>query len=87
MGVVSSVVIGGGESPLHGEGLDGSTQPAKETYAGHSRIGKTCANLPAGNSENGKSQQATSFSESLWIAKYGYVASGMEGLEKEFCYC
>lgn len=25
MGVVSSIVIGGGESPLHGEGLDGST--------------------------------------------------------------
>jgi len=39
MGVVSSIVIGSGESPLHGEGLDGSTQPAKETYAGHSRIG------------------------------------------------
>jgi hypothetical protein len=25
VGVVSSIVIGGGESPLHGEGLDGST--------------------------------------------------------------
>jgi hypothetical protein len=24
-GVVSSIVLGGGESPLHGEGLDGST--------------------------------------------------------------
>ncbi len=24
-GVLSSVVLGGGESPLHGEGLDGST--------------------------------------------------------------
>ena len=25
MGIVSSIVIGGGESPIHGEGLDGST--------------------------------------------------------------
>src|SRR5712691_12149833 len=34
-GVVSSVVLGGGESPLQGEGLDGSTQPTKETHPGH----------------------------------------------------
>ena len=34
-GVLSGVVLGGGESPPHGEGPDGSTQPAKETRAGH----------------------------------------------------
>ncbi|MFO1420734.1 MAG: group II intron reverse transcriptase/maturase [Candidatus Competibacteraceae bacterium] len=34
-GVLSGIVLGGGESPLHGEGPDGSTQPAKETRAGH----------------------------------------------------
>src|SRR5512134_2117932 len=34
-GVVSSVVLGGGESPLPGEGLDGSTQPTKATHPGH----------------------------------------------------
>jgi hypothetical protein len=33
-GVLSGVVLGGGESPPHGEGPDGSTQPAKETRAG-----------------------------------------------------
>jgi hypothetical protein len=53
VGVVSRIVIGGGESPSHGERLDVSTEPAKETYAGHSRIGETCANLPAGNSNQG----------------------------------
>ena len=34
-GVLSGIVLGGGESPLHGEGPDGSTQSAKETRAGH----------------------------------------------------
>ena len=34
-GVLSGRVLGGGESPLPGEGPDGSTQPAKETRAGH----------------------------------------------------
>ena len=34
-GVVSSIVLGGGESPPQGEGLDGSTQPGKETHPGH----------------------------------------------------
>ena len=33
-GVLSGIVVGDGESPLHGEGPDGSTQPAKETHAG-----------------------------------------------------
>jgi RNA-directed DNA polymerase len=34
-GVLSGIVVGDGESPLHGEGPDGSTQSAKETHAGH----------------------------------------------------
>ena len=34
-GVVSSRVCSGGESPLQGEGLDGSTQPGKDTHPGH----------------------------------------------------
>ena len=34
-GVLSGRVLGGGESPLPGEGPDGSTQPTKETRAGH----------------------------------------------------
>jgi hypothetical protein len=34
-GVVSRVVLCGGESPPHGEGLDGSTQPGKATHPGH----------------------------------------------------
>jgi len=33
-GVLSGIVLGGGESPLHGEGPDGSTQLAKETRTG-----------------------------------------------------
>lgn len=34
-GVLSGIVVGDGESPLQGEGPDGSTQPAKETHTGH----------------------------------------------------
>jgi hypothetical protein len=34
-GVVSRIVLSGGESPLHGEGRDGSTQPGKDTHPGH----------------------------------------------------
>ena len=34
-GVLSGIVLSGGESPLQGEGPDGSTRPAKETHAGH----------------------------------------------------
>ncbi len=37
----SSVVLCAWEIYVHGEGLDGSTQPVKETCAGHSRIGET----------------------------------------------
>lgn len=33
-GVLSGIVVGDGESPSHGEGPDGSTQPAQETRAG-----------------------------------------------------
>src|SRR5438309_8845828 len=33
-GVLSRVVLGGGESPLQGEGRDGSTEPAQATSAG-----------------------------------------------------
>ena len=40
-GVLSRIVLGGGESPSHGEGLDGSTSPAQDTDAGHRRIGHT----------------------------------------------
>jgi hypothetical protein len=39
-GVLSGIVLRGGESPLHGEGPDGSTQPSKETYAGRVGPGK-----------------------------------------------
>ena len=35
-----SVVLGAWESHVHGEGLDGSTQPAKETHAGHVGLDK-----------------------------------------------
>jgi hypothetical protein len=38
-GVLSGIVLGDGESPLHGEGPDGSTQPVKETCTGQSRAG------------------------------------------------
>jgi len=34
-GVLSGIILGGWESQPHGEGPDGSTQLAKETYAGH----------------------------------------------------
>lgn len=34
-GVLSGIVLSGWESQPHGEGPDGSTQPAKETCAGH----------------------------------------------------
>ena len=37
-GVLSGIVLGGGESPLPGEGPDGSTQPTKETRAGHAGL-------------------------------------------------
>jgi hypothetical protein len=39
-GVLSGIVVCDGESPLHGEGPDGSTQPAKETRAGHAGPGQ-----------------------------------------------
>jgi hypothetical protein len=34
-GVVSSIVLSGRESLPHGEGLDGSTSPGKDTHPGH----------------------------------------------------
>ena len=34
-GVLSGILLRGWESQPHGEGPDGSTQLAKETYAGH----------------------------------------------------
>ena len=34
-GVLSGIVLSAWESHVHGEGPDGSTQPAKETRAGH----------------------------------------------------
>jgi len=83
VGVVSSVVLGAWESHVHGEGLDGSTQPAQETHAGQSWIGHRCANLPAGDSEDGKSQQAPSLSGSLPAAEHRDAASGVAGLEEE----
>ena len=39
-GVLSGIVLRGWESQPHGEGPDGSTQPAKETYAGRVGLGK-----------------------------------------------
>ncbi len=39
-GVLSGRVLSGAESPPHGEGPDGSTQPAKETRAGHGGLDK-----------------------------------------------
>ena len=39
-GVLSGIVLRGWESQPHREGPDGSTQPAKETYAGHVGPGK-----------------------------------------------
>ena len=38
-GVLSGIVVSDGESPLHGEGPDGSTQPAQETRAGRAGPG------------------------------------------------
>jgi RNA-directed DNA polymerase len=38
-GVLSGIVVGDGESPSHGEGPDGSTQPTKETHAGRAGSG------------------------------------------------
>jgi hypothetical protein len=38
-GVLSGRVVSDGESPLHGEGPDGSTQPAQETRAGRAGPG------------------------------------------------
>ena len=38
-GVLSGIVVCDGESPLHGEGPDGSTQPAQETRAGRAGPG------------------------------------------------
>ena len=37
-GVLSGIVLGGGESPLAEEGPDRSTQPTKETRAGHAGL-------------------------------------------------
>ena len=43
-GVLSGIVVGDGESPLQGEGPDGSTQPAQETRTGH--VGSENASQP-----------------------------------------
>ena len=53
-GVLSSIVLRAWESHVQGEGLDGSTQPAKETCPGQSRTGTRQANLTAGNSNQGQ---------------------------------
>jgi len=34
-GILADIVLRGWESQPQGEGSDGNTQPAKETYAGH----------------------------------------------------
>ena len=47
-GVLSGIVVGDGESPLHGEGSDGSTHPAKETRAGHAGSGQHVPTLLRG---------------------------------------
>jgi hypothetical protein len=47
-GVLSGVVLGGGESPPHGEGPDGSMQPAKETRAGHGGLDQHEPTSPLG---------------------------------------
>jgi len=43
-GVLSGIVLRGWESQPHGEGPDGSTQLAKETYVGH--VGPTSISQP-----------------------------------------
>jgi len=44
-----------------------------------------CANLSASNRENGKAQQTSSLSESLWSVKYVHVASGINLIVFSFC--
>lgn len=55
--------------PDKGEGLDGSTQSAKETGTGQSWTGSMQANLTAGNSKQGQNQQAPSISRSVPVSK------------------
>src|SRR5437588_11741585 len=73
-GVLSRIVLGGGESPLQGEGRDGSTEPAQATSAGHCRTGGPEANLPAGNSQQSQSRQATPVSRSVPMLGCGAIA-------------
>jgi hypothetical protein len=58
-GGFSRRVLGGGESPRHGDGRDGRTQPAQDTSAGHCRTGPAEATLPAGHRQPSASPQAT----------------------------
>src|SRR5262249_34158608 len=81
-GVLSRVVLSGGESPLQGEGRDGSTQPAQDTSAGHCWTGPPEANLPAGHSQQSACQQATPLSGSLSVPGRRVVAGLLAGPEQ-----
>jgi hypothetical protein len=72
--VLSGIVLGGGESPPHGEGPDGSTPPVKETRAGHGGLDKHEPTRLAGNSKSSKRKQRPSFSESISMPECRIVA-------------
>ena len=83
-GVLSGIVLRDGESPLHGEGPDGSTQLAKETRTGQSRTGAIRANLTAGNSNKAKAVQSPPFSGSLPMSECpDYLMDCWQDLNKD----
>ena len=93
-GVLSGIVVGDGESPLHGEGPDGSTQPAKETRAGHEGPGKhepTSLRGIANRAKERKHHRFRNFFREVnaellrhcWDGLNKEAASGVDGLTAE----
>src|SRR6266404_1959303 len=80
-GVLARTGLRGGDSPRQGAGRDGRTEPAQATAAGHGRTGGPEATLPAGESQQSQSGQATPVSGSVPMLGCRAVARLLAGPE------
>jgi hypothetical protein len=93
-GVLSGIVVGDGESPLHGEGPDGSTPPIQETHAGHAGSGNhepTSLRAIANRAKESKHHRFRNLYQEVnvellmhcWHGLNQEAASGVDGLTAE----
>ncbi len=93
-GVLSGLVVGDGESPLQGEGPDGSTQPAQETRAGQAGSDQhepTSRRVIANRAKESKHRRFRNLFQEVnaellihgWHVLNKAAASGVDGLTAE----